>query len=73
MPAYSDRTGHFFVRSDPDTVIATLQPSDDGLTLVRQVEVPEAGHCLVADDLGHYWTRDSKHGRLLRFDDPGLG
>ncbi len=70
LPAHSDRTGHFYVRSDPGSVIATLQPSEDGLTVVRQVEAPESGHCLTADDRGHYWTCDSKQGRVLRFDDP---
>ncbi|MBW3575730.1 MAG: hypothetical protein KY450_12840 [Actinobacteria bacterium] len=69
LPAYSERTGHFYVRADPGTAIATLQPSKDGLTLVRQVEVPEAGHCLTTDDRGHYWTCDAEHGRVLRFDD----
>lgn len=70
LPAHSERTGHFYVRSDPGTVIATLQPSKDGLTLVRQVEVPESGHCLTTDDRGHYWTCDAANGRVLRYDDP---
>jgi hypothetical protein len=70
LPAYSDRTGHFYVGADPGTAIATLEPSEEGLTLVRQVEVPEAGHCLTADDRGHYWTCDAANGRVLRFDDP---
>ncbi len=70
LPAYSDRTGHFYVRADPGRAIATLEPSEEGLTLVRQVEVPEAGHCLTADDRGQYWTCDAGNGRVLRFDDP---
>ncbi|MDP9419890.1 MAG: hypothetical protein M3P53_07060 [Actinomycetota bacterium] len=70
LPAYSDRTGHFYVRADPGRVIATLEASEEGLTLIRQVEVPEAGHCLTADDRGHYWTCDAGNGRVLRFDDP---
>lgn len=70
LPAYSERTGHFYVRADPGTAIATLRPSKDGVTLVRQVEVPEAGHCLTTDDRGHYWTCDAEHGRVLRFADP---
>lgn len=73
LPAYSDRVGHFYVRSDPGATIATLQPSNNGLTLVHQVTVPETGHCLTADDRGHYWTCDAEHGRILRFDDPARG
>jgi DNA-binding beta-propeller fold protein YncE len=73
LPAYSDRTGHFYVRADPGTAIATLQPSDEGLTLVRQVEVPQVGHCLTADDHGHYWTCDAANGTVLRFDNPDHG
>ncbi|MDP8932178.1 MAG: hypothetical protein M3O70_27310 [Actinomycetota bacterium] len=70
LPAYSESARHFYVRSDPGTTIATLQPSNDGLVLIRQVVVPEIGHCLTADNLGHYWTCDSQRGRILRFDDP---
>ena len=70
LPAHSARTGHFYVRSDPGTTIATLKPSTEGLTLVREVTVPQVGHCLTADDRGHYWTCDAQQGRVLRFDDP---
>ena len=70
LPAWSDRTGHFYVRSDPGTTIATLQPAENGLTQVGQAAVPKAGHCLTADDRGHYWTCDADRGRVLRFDDP---
>lgn len=70
LPAYSDHTGHFYVRADPGGVVATLQASNEDLTLVREVEVPESGHCLTTDDSGHYWTCDAEHGRVLRFDDP---
>jgi hypothetical protein len=73
LPAWSDRTGHFYVRSDPGTAIAALQPAVNGLTQVGQVTVPKAGHCLTADDRGHYWTCDADHGRVLRFDDPNPG
>ncbi|WP_157575140.1 YncE family protein [Jiangella muralis] len=70
LPAWSDRTGHFYVRSDPGTTLATLDPSETGLTVVAEVEVPAVGHCLGADDQGHYWTCDAAEGRLLRFGDP---
>ncbi len=69
LPAYSPESGHFYVRSDPGTKTATLQASRNGLTLVREVEVPEAGHCLGAGDVGHYWTCDGDSGRLLLFRD----
>jgi hypothetical protein len=39
LPAWSDRTGHFYVRSDPGTTIATLQPAENGLTQVAEVTV----------------------------------
>jgi hypothetical protein len=73
LPAFSEQTGHFYVRADPGTVIATLQPGQTGLALVGQVSVPEVGHCLTADRRGHYWTCDAEHGRVLRFDDPPGG
>lgn len=73
LPAYSDRADHFYVRSDPGSTVATLQPSHDGLTLVHQVDVPATGHCLTADNRGHYWTCDADRGRILRFDDPDRG
>jgi len=69
LPAYSSRSGHFYVRGDPGTRLATLAPSSDGLRLVKEVTVPEVGHCLTADTAGHYWTCDADAGRILRFDD----
>jgi hypothetical protein len=69
LPAYSPSTGHFYVRSDPGTRIATLQASQNGLQLVRQVEVPKAGHCLGAGGGSHYWTCDADTGSLLLFTD----
>ncbi len=69
LPAYSPHSNHFYVRSDPGTKIATLQASRNGLTLLREVEVPEAGHCMGADDVGRYWTCDKNSGRLLLFRD----
>ncbi|WP_214366486.1 YncE family protein [Pseudonocardia sp. H11422] len=73
LSAHSDRAGHFYVRSDPGPTIATLRASTSGLTLVQEVDVPETGHCLTADDRGHYWTCDAGRGHILRFDDPGGG
>jgi hypothetical protein len=70
LPAYSAGPGHFYVRSDPGTTVATLAASARGLKLVRQVAVPENGHCLGADDTGSYWTCDADSGRLLLFKDP---
>ena len=69
LPAYSKRAGHFYARGDPGTKIVTLHASRSGLKRVREVDVPSVGHCLTADSLGHYWTCDADHGRLLRFDD----
>jgi hypothetical protein len=69
LPAYSPATGHFYVRGDPGTTLATLRASKTGLARVDDVRVPSAGHCLTADDVGHYWTCDAEHGRVLRFDD----
>jgi DNA-binding beta-propeller fold protein YncE len=69
LPAYSSDSNHFYVRSDPGTKIAILQASRSGLTLVGEVKVPEAGHCMGADDVGRYWTCDEDSGRLLLFED----
>ena len=70
LPAFSRAAGHFYVRADPGAKLVTLAASDAGLAEVDHVSVPEAGHCLTADDVGHYWTCDADHGRVLRFDDP---
>lgn len=69
LPAYSASTGHFYVRSDPGTTLATLALDGERLSVVREVTVPAKGHCLIADDVGHYWTCDANAGRILRFDD----
>ena len=69
LPAYSSGTGHFYVRTDPGTRIATLNATAQGLDLVREVQVPETGHCLGADDKGQYWTCDADTGQLLLFHD----
>ena len=70
LPAYSATTNHFYVRGDPGTFLVTLKASKAGLAEVNEVTVPSAGHCLTADDIGHYWTCDAEHGRALRFNDP---
>jgi hypothetical protein len=69
LPAYSQATDHFYVRSDPGETVTTLAASPQGLRVVDQVRVPPDGHCLTADDLGHYWTCVSEAGRILRFTD----
>lgn len=69
LPAYSASTGHFYVRSDPGRTLATLALDGERLSVVREVSVPANGHCLIADDVGHYWTCDANAGRILRFDD----
>jgi hypothetical protein len=69
LPAYSASTGHFYVRSDPGTTLATLALDGGRLSVVREVTVPANAHCLIADDVGHYWTCDADAGRILRFDD----
>jgi hypothetical protein len=70
LTAYSSSADHFYVRGDPGTKLATLTASKDGLALVDEVEVPDVGHCLTADGVGHYWTCDAEDGRVLRFNDP---
>jgi len=69
LPGHSRTAGHFYVRGDPGTRLVTLAASKRGLTEVAQVPVPSVGHCLTADEVGHYWTCDAEHGRVLRFDD----
>jgi len=69
LPAYATATDHFYIRSDPGEVLTTLEGSHEGLRAVDDVTVPAAGHCLTADDLGHYWTCDSDAGTILRFSD----
>jgi hypothetical protein len=68
LPAYSPESGHFYVRSDPGTTLATLKASPQGLELVRKVQVPGTGHCLRAAK-DYYWTCDADAGRVLLFED----
>lgn len=69
LPAYSSGRGHFYVRSDPGTTVVTLEASSQGLKLIKEVQVPRAGHCLGAED-GYYWTCDADTGQVLLFNDP---
>ncbi len=63
--------GHFYLRADPGPEIATLEATPEGnLKMIRMAAVPQAGHCLTADDLGHYWTCDQSGAKLLRYADP---
>ena len=69
LPAYSSGADQFYVRSDPGTRIVTLEASAQGLEAVDEVQVPEVGHCLGADDEGRYWTCDAEAGQVLVFAD----
>jgi len=69
LPGYSPTTDHFYVRGDPGTKLVTLQRSKAGFRRVRTVNVPQDGHCLTADESGHYWTCDARAGRILQFED----
>jgi hypothetical protein len=52
---------------EPDTAEATRV---EGPSSVDSVDAGEGvGHCLIADEVGHYWTCDANAGRILRFDD----
>ena len=62
--------GHFYLRSDPGTIIATLATDvDDTLRVVRRARAPRTGHCLTADDSGHYWTCDAERATVIRYAD----
>ncbi len=62
--------GHFYLRADPGPEIATLEATQEGnLQLIRMAGAPMTGHCLTADDLGHYWTCDQNGTKLLRYAD----
>jgi len=69
LPGYSSAADDFYVRGDPGTKLATLDASRTGFSRVEEVAVPQVGHCLTADAVGHYWTCDAERGRLLRFAD----
>jgi hypothetical protein len=71
--AYAPKLGHFYLRGDPGSIVATLEVSADGkLSMLGTVDVPERGHCMTADDRGHYWVCDWAHGSVLRFTDPSM-
>lgn len=62
--------GHFHLRADPGTTIATLEATPEGeLRLVRKWATPKAGHCLMAEGSGYLWTCDQRESKLLRYTD----
>jgi len=67
LPAYSSAGDRFSVRGDPGTRLVTLNASSKGLAAVDQLRVPEVGHCLTGDAVGHVWTCDAARGRILQF------
>ncbi len=63
--------GHFYLRGDPSSTIATLMATDsDALEVIDEASAPEDGHCLLADTLGHYWTCDKDAATILRYTTP---
>ncbi len=60
--------GHFYLRGDPGSRIATLVATDDdALEVIAEASAPDDGHCLLADPLGHYWTCDEDAATILRY------
>jgi outer membrane protein assembly factor BamB len=60
--------GHFYLRGDPGSTIATLVVTDDdALEVIAKASAPDDGHCLLADTLGHYWTCDEDAAAILRY------
>ncbi len=60
--------GHFYLRGDPGSTIATLVATDDdALEVIAEASSPRDGHCLLADTLGHYWTCDEDAAAILRY------
>ena len=68
---YSPGLRHFYLRGDPGVPVAVLGVSDAGaLSLLGTVDTKTKGHCMTADDRGHFWVCSWKPAEILRFDDP---
>jgi hypothetical protein len=67
---YNASLGHVYLAGGACRCLVTLGVSDTGkLSFLGRQDAPAETHCATADDVGHAWVCDPKHGALLRVTD----
>jgi hypothetical protein len=67
---YNAKLGHVYLAGHTCRCFVTLGVSADGkLSLLGRQDAPADTHCVTADDVGHAWICDPRHGSLLRVTD----
>jgi DNA-binding beta-propeller fold protein YncE len=67
---YNAALGHVYLAGSACQCLVTLGVSAAGkLSLLGRQDAPLGTHCVTADDVGHAWVCDPKHGSLVRVTD----
>jgi DNA-binding beta-propeller fold protein YncE len=67
---YSPTLGHVYLAGGACQCLVTLGVSANGkLSFLGRQDAPAETHCVAADDVGHAWVCDPKHGSVLRVTD----
>jgi DNA-binding beta-propeller fold protein YncE len=67
---YNAALGHVYLAGGACQCLITLGVSTAGkLSFLGREDAPPDTHCVTADDVGHAWVCDPKHGSLLRVTD----
>jgi hypothetical protein len=67
---YNAALGHVYLAGSACECLVTLGVSGAGkLSFLGRQDAPADTHCVTADDIGHAWVCDPKHGALLRVTD----
>jgi hypothetical protein len=67
---YNAALGHVYLAGSSCECLVTLGVSAAGkLSFLGRQDAPSDTHCVTADDVGHAWVCDPKHGSLLRVTD----
>jgi hypothetical protein len=69
--AYNPALGHLYVPGGDSATLSIIAVGAGGkLDVLGSVAVAEDSSCVVADDAGHAYVCDPKHGALLVVTDP---
>jgi len=67
---YNPALGHVYLAGSSCQCLVTLGASAAGrLSFLGRRDAPADTHCVAADDVGHAWVCDPKHGSILRVTD----
>jgi hypothetical protein len=67
---YNPALGHVYLAGSACECLVTLGVSAAGkLSFLARQDAPSDTHCVTADDVGHAWVCDPKHGSLVRVTD----